>query len=172
MDLSNKLFTSPFLKMYKFNMEMLNYRMNKVLSMDVTGPLDKEKQAEYLMAFDSMLILFRSLFLEKKKGNYTCQNFYREIGHPEIAQEIDNLLDEPFEDGVSAKGSPLTIRYVLKFICDKFVCHQNSISFDEYGLCNAWMIKLKNPYFDKNLNYITNRLNNILKTPIKWDSLE
>lgn len=58
------------------------------------------------------------------------------------------------------------IRYVLKFICDKFVCHQDSISYDEYGLCNAWMIKLKNPYFDKNLNYITNRLNNILKTPI------
>ena len=67
MDLSNKLFTSPFLKMYEFNMEMLDYRINKVLSMDVTGPLDKEKQAEYLMAFDSMLILFRSLFLEKKK---------------------------------------------------------------------------------------------------------
>lgn len=104
--------------MYEFNMEMLDYRMNKVLSMDVTGSLDKEKQAEYLMAFDSMLILFRSLFLEKK------------------------------------------------------VCHQDSISYDEYGLCNVWMAKLKNPYFDKNLNYITNRLNNILKIPIKWNILE
>ena len=81
-------------------------------------------------------------------------------------------MDEPFEDGVFAKGNPLTIRYVLKFICDKFVCHQDSISFDEYGLCNAWMAKLKNPYFDKNLNYITYRLNNILKIPIKGDSLE
>lgn len=164
----------PFMKLYNFNLEMFEYRVNKVLEIDT---MDPNNQMEYMMAFDSMLSLFRSLFLEngKNKNCYTCQNYLKGIGRSETADEMDCFLDEPFNDYEFLKDKqgnpvlddqgnkkPLTIRYVLKFIADKFVCHQDPVSLEDIGICNTWMADLKSPYFEKNIRYIVNGLTAII----------
>lgn len=142
-----------FLDQFFFNQEQLVYRINRAWNIDRTV---KENQSEYLMAFDSALCLFRAMFLEKLPNNYTYQNYFQKTGKPEIAENINNYLDGPFD----CTGK--SIRQVLKFIADKFVCHVDSITNTDLGLANAWMASLGNPYFENNLLAIVENLNKII----------
>lgn len=150
----SKLFESPFADQFAFNMQMYEYRLKRVLSMDTTI---KENQMEFLMAFDAFIALFRSLFLESFKNCYTVQNYFTALGRDDIAVRIDAFLDGPFND-----YSNETIRRALKFLADKFVCHLHPITPEDLGLANAYMSALKNPYVKVNLQYITNELDKII----------
>lgn len=152
--IDSKLFESPFGEQFAFNMQMYEYRLNRVLSIDTRI---KENQMEYLMAFDSFLALFRGLFLERSKGCYTVQNYYRALRRDDIAKNIDDFLDGPFND-----FSDETIRRALKFLADKFVCHLDPITSEDLGLANAYMSALKNPYNKVNLQYICSELDAIM----------
>ena len=85
------LYQGLFAEQIVFNIEQLNYRYNRLSEIDVTN---KNNQKEYLMLFDSFIALFRALFLEKGKKQYSVQNYYREKGDDEIARKIDAFLDE------------------------------------------------------------------------------
>ena len=150
-----KLFESPFADQFAFNMQMYEYRLKRVLSIDTTI---KENQMEYLMAFDAFLALFRGLFLENFKGCYTVQNYFTALGRNDIAAKIDAFLDGPFNE-----YSDETIRRALKFLADKFVCHLDPISSEDIGLANAYMSALKNPFIKVNLQYICGELDAIMK---------
>lgn len=149
-----KLFESPFGDQFAFNMQMYEYRLKRVLSIDTSI---KENQMEYLMAFDAFIVLFRALFLESFKNCYTVQNYFTALGREDIARKIDAFLDGPFNE-----HSEETIRRALKFLADKFVCHIDPISLEDLGLANAYMSALKNPFVKVNLQFISSELNNIM----------
>lgn len=143
-----------FVEQFLFNNQQLEYRVNRAWNIDRTK---KENQSEYLMAFDSALCLFRAMFLEKKANNYTYQNYFNKIvQRPEIAEKINIYLDSPFD------YTGKSIRLVLKFLADKFVCHVDSITTIDLGLANALMASLGNPYFENNLINIISKLNEII----------
>ena len=149
------LYQRPFAEQIVFNIEQLNYRYKRLSQIDTTN---KENQNEYLMLFDSFLALFRALFLEKGTKQYTIQNYYREIGEDNIANEIDSFLDRKI-----FSWSDKSIREVLKFIADKFVCHIDPIDRDDLAYANFCMSNLGNPYFDNNLNDIMLTISKIMK---------
>lgn len=149
------LYQRPFAEQIVFNLEQLNYRYIRLSQIDTTN---KENQNEYLMLFDSFLALFRALFLEKGTKQYTIQNYYREIGDDEIANKIDDFLDTKI-----FSWSDKSIREVLKFIADKFVCHIDPIDRDDLAHANFCMSHLGNPYFDNNLNDIMHTISKIMK---------
>jgi hypothetical protein len=150
-----KVFDTPFSTQFIFNIEQLNYRLERLSQIN---PNDASNNKEYLMVFDAAIVLFRSLFLEKGDKNYTFQNYYRLIGQPEVADAIDDFLDSRFES-----WSEVSIRTVLKRIADKFICHVDSITLEDLGIINAAMAKLNNPTFDNNLQNIAEKLNEIIE---------
>ena len=153
MNENSQLTDTLFMDQFFFNQEQLVYRIKRAWNIDRTI---KENQSEYLMAFDSALCLFRAMFLERLSKNYTYQNYFQKIGKPEIAENINKYLDSPFD------STGTSIRQVLKFIADKFVCHVDCITNKDLGMANAWMASLGNPYFDNNLLVIVESLNTII----------
>ena len=148
------LYERPFAEQIVFNIEQLNYRFARLSEIDTTK---KENQKEYLMLFDSFLALFRALILEKGTKQYTIQNYYKEKGQHEIAKQLDNYLDSKI-----FSWSDKTIREILKFIADKFVCHIDPISRDDLGSANFYMSHLGNPYVKNNLKEIMDKISQIV----------
>ena len=149
------LYQRPFAEQIAFNIAQLNYRYARLSEIDTTK---KENQEEYLMLFDSLLALFRALFLEKGAKQYSVQNYYRAKGEDDKAQEIDDFLD-----GKIFSWSDKSIREVLKFIADKFVCHIDPIEWDDLAYANSCMSHLSNPYVDYNLKCIIDKISEIMK---------
>ena len=152
----SKLFETPFGEQFAFNMQMHEYRLSRVLSIDTTI---KENQMEYLMAFDAFIALFRGLFLEGFKNCYTVQNYFTALGRKDVADKIDAFLDGPFNEYSSE-----TIRRALKFLADKFVCHLDPITSEDLGWANAYMAALKNPFVKVNMEYIASGLDRIMNS--------
>jgi len=148
------LYVKPFLQQVVFNMEQLNYRFARLSEFDTTK---KENHNEYLMVFDSFIVLFRAMFLEKGTRQYSIQNFYRESGQEEVANEIDNYLDSKM-----FSWKDVSIRDVLKFIADKFVCHVDPIERDDLALADFYMSNLANPYANPNLRTIMEHIFRII----------
>ena len=140
------LYERPFAEQVTFNLEQLHYRYTRLSEIDTTK---KENQKEYLLLFDSFLALFRALFLEKGTRQYSIQKYYCEKGQDDIAKKINDYLDSKM-----FSWTDKTIREVLKFIADKFVCHVDPITNDDLGLANFYMSHLCNPYVDNNLKDI------------------
>lgn len=153
-DVYKSLYERPFAKQIAFNIEQLDYRFARLSAIDLTK---RENQKEYLMLFDSFLALFRALFLENGNKQYSIQNYYRAKGQAEIANEIDDYLD-----GKMFSWTDKSIREVLKFLADKFVCHIDPISRDDLGLANFYMSHLGNPYVDNNLQTIMRHISQIM----------
>lgn len=151
-----EVFETPFINQFSRNIDMLNYRSSRMWEIDT---FNIENQQEYLMTFDATLAIFRAMFLEKREDNYTFQNYYRKTGRPEVAEKIDAFLDTPFMECMDA-----SIRKVLKFIADKFVCHVDKVDNTDIGLCNAWMNDLCNPYFSNNFRHVMDELNAIIES--------
>lgn len=152
--LNPEVFATPFIHLFEFNIDALNYRLNRIWEIDT---FRKENQQEYLMAFDAAMALFRCMFLERGKHNYTFQNYFRLTGRAEMAQAIDDYLDSPF-----LSYADISIRKTLKFITDKYVCHTDNVSYEELGWANAMMSNLRNPYFENNLKNIAEKLSSII----------
>lgn len=133
-----------------FNIELLNYKLSWF---DRLNAMDKKQQFEYLTVFDSIITHLRAMLLEKKKKNYTLQNYFIKSGKPEIAQNIDDYLDKPFDPQQSR-----SIRDALKFISDKFVCHFDEIAPIDLGNANYIMSALSNPHSTINLKKIVEDL--------------
>lgn len=149
------LYERPFAQQIAFNMEQLEYRFARLSAIDLTK---RENQKDYLMLFDSFLALFRALFLEKGNKPYSIQNYYIAKGQAEIAKDIDDYLD-----GKMFSWKDKSIREVLKFLSDKFVCHIDPITREDLGLANFYMSHLGNPYVDNNLQDIMKKIYQIME---------
>lgn len=147
------LYQRPFAEQVAFNLEQLNYRYFRLSQIDTTN---KENQKEYLMLFDSFLAL--ALSLEKGAKQYTVQNYYRMKGEVDIAHNIDEFLDSKM-----FSWSDKSIREVLKFIADKFICHIDPIERDDLAYANFCMSHLGNPHVSNNLKDIMHTIFEIIK---------
>lgn len=154
-DIDSKLYNTPFAEQVAFNLEQLEYRYNRLVEIDT---FNKGNQCLYLMTFDSFIVLFRAMFLEKGDKQYTLQNYFRLNGQNNVADKIDTYLNSCFYD-----GDTVSIKTVLKFIADKFVCHVDPISRMDLGLANAYMAALGNPYVKNNIRNIMKQLFDIIK---------
>ena len=150
------LYGRPFAEQVAFNMEQLKYRFARLSEVDTTK---KENQKEYLMLFDSFLALFRALLLEKDTKQYSLQNYYHKTGQNETVKKIDDYLDSKM-----FSWSEISIRTVLKFLADKFVCHIDPISYEDLGWANSYMSHLGNPYVENNLQDIMKTIYDIINT--------
>jgi hypothetical protein len=144
----------PFEEQIIFNLEQLNYRFSRLSEIDTTKESNKK---EYLMIFDSFIALFRALFLEKGQKQYSVQNYYREKGKDEIVKNIDDYLNSKIFSWCDK-----SIRDVLKFIADKFVCHIDPISREDLVTANFYMSHLSNPYTNNNLREIIENISQIM----------
>ena len=145
---------SLFSTQFAFNIDLLNCKLSHL---ERLNSMEKQQQFEYLTIFDSVVTQIRAMLLERGKKNYTFQNYFKEIGKPEIAERIDNLLDEPFDPQNSR-----SIRTALKFISDKFICHLDEIDSLDLGHANYIMSVLSNPHSSNSLNKILKSLIDII----------
>lgn len=101
---------------------------------------------------DMIVVQLRAMCIEndRQKKNYTAQILLRKVGEYDLAQELDEMLDEEFLSGFS-------IRKALKTLADGFICHYDNFDgIDKDGWAMAGIIEkqLRNPYADRNLDYI------------------
>ena len=108
------------------NLNLLKRRINKFLSLPKISKT-QEEECEWFTYYDAILVQVRALLIESKsrKKNYTLQNYLRLLNREKIADILDAYLDSDFDDEVVDKdtGKPLSIRSVIKFVADKFICH-------------------------------------------------
>ena len=149
-------YEKPFAEMLSFNIDQLNYRYAILQSIEAN---DLQRKQEYLMVFDSFLVLFRALFLENGNKQYSVQNYFIEKGQPEKAQAINDFLDTI----VFEWRCDLTIRKMLKFIADKFICHTDPISKDDLAQSNFYMSHMSNPFTKINMQVIMDNLNALIQ---------
>ncbi len=140
---------------FDFNISMFLYRIERLLDIDIR---DEKNKQEYQMIFDATMVLFRSLLLDSSKKVCSIQNFYRKINLEDYADRIDQLLDSPFVNWRTD-----SIRKTIKFISDKFICHQDNVTPADISWCNTAMSFLVNPAFDNNFQSIINKLYSIIK---------
>ena len=155
-DIYSKLYNTPFAEQVAFNLEQLEYRYNKLVEIDTH---DKKNQSIYLMTFDSFIVLFRAMFLETGNKQYTLQNYFRLNEKNGVADKIDTYLNSHFQDW----DTTCSIKQVLKFIADKFVCHMDPISTLDMARANAYMAALGNPFEKNNIRNIMKQLFDIIK---------
>lgn len=139
---NNRLF-----EVYFFNLDLLKYRLDKLSKIDVSDPNNK---FEFFTYFDAVIVQIRAMFLEQKSKNFTFQSFLKTINRSDLVEKVEAFFDEPFDgmdlqyrnDGLEYRS----IRKVIKFITDKFVCHNDSINLIDQGNQDYFVATLTNPY--------------------------
>ena len=104
---------------------------------------------------DMIIVQLRAMCIENEryKHNYTAQILLRKVGEPDLADKIDNMLCEDFYDG----SLQVDIKTGLKILADEFICHYDNFDGEKLhraSLSDIFMIKLKSPYEEHNLDYI------------------
>jgi hypothetical protein len=104
--------------------------------------------------FDMIIVQLRAMCIESPnlRRNYTAQILLRKVGEDELADKIDNMLEQPF-----IAGSDMTVKKAIKILADGFICHYDN--FDGPGVETLGMAlviekRLRNPYDKINLKYI------------------
>ena len=151
-DIIAQIGDKPFLEQLEFNIDQLNYRLSILASIDVTV---KENQSYFLMVCDSALVIIRAVLLEKGQRNYTIQRYLKVMELDKQLSDLENYLGSNFS--IYDKS----IRDVLKFITDKFVCHIDNTDWEDIGNANFIMSTFMNPHVDCNLQSIINNINTI-----------
>ena len=104
---------------------------------------------------DMIIVQLRAMCIESErhKHNYTAQILLRKVGEEELADKIDAMLNEDFSDG----SMQVTIKTALKLLADEFICHYDNFDGDKLhriSLADIFVNRLRNPYEEKNLDYI------------------
>ena len=105
--------------------------------------------------FDMILVQIRSMCIENEglKKNYTVQNLLRKVAEPELAEKLDDMLNEEFLTGVT----DFTIKRAIKILTDGFICHYDNFdgtANDVWAMAAIIEKQLRNPYDKHNLEYI------------------
>lgn len=85
------------------------------------------------------------------------------MGEDEIAQKIDNLLNQDF----FRDSSDISIKTAIKILADNFICHYDNFDdkISKLSLADIMMNQLKNPYKGYqtvDLDYIMSSINDCL----------
>lgn len=147
---------SVFLEQFSFSIDLLNYKLNRL---EEINSMDKTQQFAYLTIFDSIIAQLRAMFLENRNQNFTFQRYFNEKNLPDIVENINDYLDQPFDAHESG-----SIRERLKFLADKFICHYDAVSRNDISNANYISATLANPVAPNNLKSILWNLKSIMES--------
>ena len=124
--------------------------------------IENAKDIDVITYVDMILVQLRAICIENEryKNNYTAQILLRKIGEDDLANKIDEMLNEEFYDG----SMQVNIRKALKILADEFICHYDNFDKDKshkISLADIFINRLLSPYEEKNLDYI-------MKVLIDW----
>ena len=117
--------------------------------------IENAKDIDVITYADMILVQLRAICIENEryKNNYTAQILLRKIGEDDLANKIDEMLNEEFYDG----SMQVNIRKALKILADEFICHYDNFDKDKshkISLADIFINRLLSPYEEKNLDYI------------------
>lgn len=103
---------------------------------------------------DMIVVQIRAMCIESQnlKENYTAQTLLRKLGKNDLADKIDNMLNEPF-----IPETDFSIRTAIKRLADGFICHYDNFDgkkSDGWYYAETIEKRLRNPYDHANLDYI------------------
>lgn len=154
---------SDFIKKFNIHYSLLLRRYARFLEINEIGNTD----IDVITYLDMIVVQLRAMCIEtpKLKKNYTAQNLLRRLGEENLADKIDELLDESF-----IPETDFSIRKALKLLADCFICHYDNFDpSDKEGWYWSSIIekRLRNPYDHANLEYIMKNLIDILGEGLK-----
>lgn len=117
--------------------------------------IENAKDIDVITYVDMILVQLRAICIENEryKNNYTAQILLRKIGEDDLANKIDEMLNEEVYDG----SMQVNIRKALKILADEFICHYDNFDKDKshkISLADIFINRLLSPYEEKNLDYI------------------
>lgn len=82
--------------------------------------IQNAKDIDVITYIDMILVQLRAMCIENEryKNNYTAQILLRKIGEEDLANKIDEMLNEEFYDG----SMQVNIKKALKILTDEFIC--------------------------------------------------
>ena len=163
---------------FTYNLELFKFRLNKFL--DLPRPsTTTEEECEWFTYYDILLVQTRAMLIEStsRTNNYTLQNYLKKLGREKDAQIIDNFLTSPFDpDIIDELGNEISIRNVIKFVTDKFICHYDYTRDEDILLENKISKILTNldNYEKNNIHKIRCVIVELLKKlkNIDWSKIE
>lgn len=146
-----------YIKAFSSNVELLlrRYQIFQNLSQE-SGFI------QYLSYFDIIMVQLRALCIENERysENYTIQVLMKKLNRSDLAQKLENYLDNEISEGV-------TIREAIKFIADKFICHYDSTTINDRVKETYYRACLTNPAGKYNLNAILGEILEIISLAFK-----
>ena len=117
--------------------------------------IQNAKDIDVITYIDMILVQLRAMCIENEryKNNYTAQILLRKIGEEDLANKIDEMLNEEFYDG----SMQVNIKKALKILTDEFICHYDNFDKDKshkISLADIFINILLSPHEEKNLDYI------------------
>ena len=150
MTLQEYLEIQPFIKHFCMHFDLLMRRYERFTKINDPHNTD----IDVITYLDMIIVQLRAMCIESPnlKNNYTAQNLLRKVGRGDLADRIDNMLEETFY-----AGRDYSIRESLKRLADKLICHYDNFDgVNEFDLAISDILtnNLRNPYESKNLKYI------------------
>ena len=153
-NIDNLMELNEFIKNFNIHYKLLLRRYERFKEINDIH----NKDIDVITYLDIIVVQLRAMCIESKnyKKNYTAQILLRKTGKNEAADRLDALLEERF-----IPSTDFTIRIALKTLADGFICHYDNFDSpqkDKLSLAEIIEKKLRNPYDEKNLDYIMNTL--------------
>lgn len=153
-NVDNLMELNEFIKNFNIHYKLLLRRYERFKEINDIHNRD----IDVITYLDIIVVQLRAMCIESKnyKKNYTAQILLRKTGRNEAADRLDLLLEEVF-----IPSTDFTIRIAIKTLADGFICHYDNFDGpqkDKLSLAEIIEKKLRNPYDEKNLDYIMNTL--------------
>ena len=171
-----EVFIVRFLKNYQLLVD--RYNRFKELGDVFYGEKDKKKIIDRFTYFDMIIVQLRAICIENEqnKNNYTLQNLLKKTGNDELVKQIDEILEQPFVEGIDYATSnnshkrPLTIRNAIKILADNCICHYDYMG-ENYstitGISAYVEIELSNPHARINFDFLMRILSKCVNEGLK-----
>ena len=154
-DLKDKKFDelkslAEYIEHFNIHYRLLLRRYKRFKEVDLIDNTD----IDVITYLDIIVVQLRAMCIESpwNKKNYTAQILLRKVGEDELANRIDEMLNEAF-----IPESDFSIRHALKTLADGFICHYDNFDgteADGWALAGIIEKDLRNPYVEHNLDYI------------------
>lgn len=158
---------NEFLKRYNQHFQEFSLRFErfKEIREQYQQTRDKKLLTDFRCYMDMLIVQIRSFCLEGdslNRKNYTVQHFLCKFGRSDLADKLNNFLDQPLYGNKGEDDSYWSIRKSIKFASDKYICHHDKLSHSEFLRLDFILVELSNPYFSNNLDTIINEISEYL----------
>ena len=148
-----------FLERYNqhFQEFILRFERFKEIRCQYEKTRDQKLLTDFRCYIDMLIVQIRSFCLEKdslNSKNYTVQNLLNRLSSEELANNINNFLNRPLYD--ACEGEYRNIKNAIKFVSDKYICHHDKLSREEFLEIDCIFKELASPYSKNNFDAIIN----------------